>query len=120
VRAGVVEGKVFAVDIGDDHFFAIERNQLHVSRCHVRGFCNSLEFGHGYRLLCEDARRLRPLRTLVEPRLVAQQFRWRGVFRIEFHTQRAQGPDDPVEHVRAVDGQAKMGVIVLSNAKNQC
>ena len=41
VGARVGEGEVFAVDIGDDHFLAIERNQLHDSWCHVRGLCNS-------------------------------------------------------------------------------
>ena len=50
---------------------------------------------------------------------MAQLFRWRGVFRIEFHTQRVQGLDDAVEYVQAVDGQAKMGAIFLSNVQNQ-
>ena len=56
---------------------------------------------------------------LAKLRLVAQLFCWRAVLRIEFHTQRVQGLDDAVEHVRAVDGQAKMGAIVLSNVQNQ-
>ena len=50
---------------------------------------------------------------------MAQVFRWRDVSRIEFYAQREQGLDDAVEYVQAVDGQAKMGAIVLSNVQNQ-
>ena len=33
VRAGVVEGKVFAVDVSDGYPFTVEIDQFHLSRC---------------------------------------------------------------------------------------
>ena len=46
MRARVAKREVLAANVGDDHLFTIDIDQLHFSGGYVRGFSHCLELGH--------------------------------------------------------------------------